>query len=521
MTPADGFVKAIIEEPDDDALRLIYADWLEERGDPRGAFIRAQCRLATLEPDAPERTTLEEEESDLLKRHQDEWAAPFRGVVNEWAFVRGFVGRVDLTADALLAHGDALFRDHPVRHVRLWGPANLAGAVSDCPLLARVETLDPRGFLGGTPSFLTLLTSPHLDRLRCLVAVGVDASAFDALFQSPRMAQLHTLDLHDNYAVGDRVLRALASTPAAAGLRALRLRRANCTWRGLQDLLTSRRLTSLSTLEVPVSNLFQSGGDASAVFAHPRARPTLGRLTSLDLNHTGFGSRALPALVARLRDIRHLNLSGCHLDNATGRVLGEAPQLAGLRRLHLDFNALRDTGVKALAASPHLTGLTALTLCQNGIGGPGVQALADAPNLAGLTVLDLTENYVGLGSVKALAESPYLSRLTRLLLASNHLEPEAVRLLTASDTLTRLTALHLGANPLGYHGVRLLADAPSLGRLRTLGLSATQFGDAGADALIASPHLRRLQRLEVNGNLGLSGDARARLRDRFGEALVP
>ena len=43
MTHDDAFLQAIIENPDDDAPRLLYADWLEERGDPRGEFIRVQC----------------------------------------------------------------------------------------------------------------------------------------------------------------------------------------------------------------------------------------------------------------------------------------------------------------------------------------------------------------------------------------------------------------------------------------------------------------------------------------------
>ena len=43
MTHDDAFLQAIIEDPDHDAPRLLYADWLEERGDPRGEFIRVQC----------------------------------------------------------------------------------------------------------------------------------------------------------------------------------------------------------------------------------------------------------------------------------------------------------------------------------------------------------------------------------------------------------------------------------------------------------------------------------------------
>jgi uncharacterized protein (TIGR02996 family) len=37
----DGFLQAIVENPDDDTPRLVYADWLDEHGDPaRTEFIR-------------------------------------------------------------------------------------------------------------------------------------------------------------------------------------------------------------------------------------------------------------------------------------------------------------------------------------------------------------------------------------------------------------------------------------------------------------------------------------------------
>lgn len=41
-----GLLHAIQEDPADDTLRLVYADWLEEQGDPRCEFIRLQLQLA-------------------------------------------------------------------------------------------------------------------------------------------------------------------------------------------------------------------------------------------------------------------------------------------------------------------------------------------------------------------------------------------------------------------------------------------------------------------------------------------
>ncbi len=49
MTDRDALLRAICENPDDDAPRLIYADWLDEHGDPRQAeFIRVQIELARI-----------------------------------------------------------------------------------------------------------------------------------------------------------------------------------------------------------------------------------------------------------------------------------------------------------------------------------------------------------------------------------------------------------------------------------------------------------------------------------------
>lgn len=45
-----GFLLDIIENPADDTPRLVYADWLEDHGEPeRAEFIRLQVELAHLE----------------------------------------------------------------------------------------------------------------------------------------------------------------------------------------------------------------------------------------------------------------------------------------------------------------------------------------------------------------------------------------------------------------------------------------------------------------------------------------
>lgn len=43
MGEDEAFIRAIIDGPGDDLPRLVYADWLDDRGDPRGPYLRAEC----------------------------------------------------------------------------------------------------------------------------------------------------------------------------------------------------------------------------------------------------------------------------------------------------------------------------------------------------------------------------------------------------------------------------------------------------------------------------------------------
>ena len=78
MDQHEAFLHAILEAPEDDAPRLVYADWLDDHGQPaRAEFIRLQCALAKLPPDAPQRPEMRQREEELLSLHSWEWAAGF------------------------------------------------------------------------------------------------------------------------------------------------------------------------------------------------------------------------------------------------------------------------------------------------------------------------------------------------------------------------------------------------------------------------------------------------------------
>src|SRR5580704_16967148 len=105
----DDFLQAILDDPADDTPRLIYADWLEERGDPRGEFIRVQCELATMHRYDSGRNDLQARETALLRKHGKLWAEPIRRYVKRYGFRRGFVECINVTADLFLEKAKHLF----------------------------------------------------------------------------------------------------------------------------------------------------------------------------------------------------------------------------------------------------------------------------------------------------------------------------------------------------------------------------------------------------------------------------
>src|SRR5215217_5840813 len=87
MSDAAALLAAIRAAPDDDAPRLVYADWLDEHGQPeRAEFIRLQCERAR--PDDP---ALRRQEAELLAAQHDAFAGPLAAPHLRFRFDRGFI----------------------------------------------------------------------------------------------------------------------------------------------------------------------------------------------------------------------------------------------------------------------------------------------------------------------------------------------------------------------------------------------------------------------------------------------
>ena len=140
-----AFMRTIIERPDDDLPRLVYADYLDERGEAeRAEFIRVQCELARLMLTCPCRGyyctsltcdwtsdygSLRRRERELLNFGTFAWtrwlqmmigvAEPGRLPDLRWEFHRGFVESITCSWADWQRHAYAIRAATPLRVVRL------------------------------------------------------------------------------------------------------------------------------------------------------------------------------------------------------------------------------------------------------------------------------------------------------------------------------------------------------------------------------------------------------------------
>ncbi len=73
MPSEHELLSEFLAKPEVEAVRQVYADWLEERGDARAEFLRAQGALRSVEPDSPGRLQFEERLSLARKNLDRDW----------------------------------------------------------------------------------------------------------------------------------------------------------------------------------------------------------------------------------------------------------------------------------------------------------------------------------------------------------------------------------------------------------------------------------------------------------------
>jgi uncharacterized protein (TIGR02996 family) len=345
MTPEDAFLRDILEHPDDDAPRLIFADWLEDHGGPgdadRAELIRIQCRRAVMQA-GPEELVLRRRAEELLRTHWDLWVRPLAELAGKahgeawlhapytpealYKFRRGFVHVLDLPAGLFLDRGADILRLAPLRQVRLFG-AGAARQLAGCEHLRWLERIDFTDYFSDpidAPGMIALADSPHLDRLR-------------------------GLGLYRNN-LGDLGLGALAGAGWLGGLQVLELGENGLSAAGIRALVATPHAFRPTRLLLGANPIGDAGVAALA------SSPILSRVSTLSLASCAVGAEGAAALAqsAHLGNLRYLHLDGNPLlQDAGAFALARAPWLGRLVALHFSGISLSGAAYQALRAALH------------------------------------------------------------------------------------------------------------------------------------------------------------------------
>jgi uncharacterized protein (TIGR02996 family) len=543
MTRAEGLLHAVAEAPEDDAPRLVYADWLEERGDPRHEFIRVQLELSRLEEGNHRRWELLARERQLLRAHGKQWAGPLRRFVKKWHFGRGFVEGVTLRAAEFLAHGDDLSRLAPIREVRLLDAVKHLPDLAASPYLPRVTGLDLSHQPLTREGLQKLLNSPHLTGLTSLNLRGThlcNSLGMRFLAGCPALANLTALDLSDHHnedrpsrrafweryhgrsgprdegiVVVPAAVEALAKSPHLSRLTELRLggHQYHLIPETMEALAASPLLERLTALDLSFARIDDWRSNWVQTFFNS---PRLANLRTLRLARTWLSPAAV-AVCPHLKNLTTLDLSGHSFRNyyddsdpeerdESGNEMADfarSGHLPNLTVLRLSGCHLSDVEMAALGSATAFPRLTCLQLDQNGYTPAGMRVFAAGRLLPQLRVLNLQGpssgswperhgDWLGDEGTKALAEAPNAAGLVHL---------------------------DLGNQRVADAGVAGLAGSPHLAGLRWLGLWKNRVGAGGVKALIASGAVPLLDTVNLRSN-PLSGNARRALRRRFGAGVM-
>ncbi|MBX3159414.1 MAG: TIGR02996 domain-containing protein [Deltaproteobacteria bacterium] len=227
---------AVLADPDDDAPRLVYADWLMARPEPelaaRGELIVVQCALETMQ-DPAEHNRLKARDFELVERFGNRWAAQTGiGVVRNNFYRspcgvelrRGFIEAATALTDDFAGFASRLFTREPVRELTLIGESAHIARVPTSLFVARLRALAIREAHGSVAHLAALASSPHVAGLERLDLSASYRALRDepiaALARAGSMPRLRELVLAKGH-IGPAGAHALAAAPLTTNLTRL------------------------------------------------------------------------------------------------------------------------------------------------------------------------------------------------------------------------------------------------------------------------------------------------------------
>jgi uncharacterized protein (TIGR02996 family) len=303
-------LQCVLDAPEDDVPRLVYADLLVQNGDPRGEFIRTQCALSGADITHTERKALRKTADALLAKHQALWLeqAGLSKGAEDVVWLRGFVDRVTVSGEPFAGEqGAKLLAREPIKALTLkFNSSRVARLIANAAHFHQVRELTLTGPIGDE-QIETLFSATAPRQLRALnvgstkmTGGGLRFIAQEADFASLERLSLSGCDLLGEFAViltdewklpalhtlyatrtgmDDDDLLALSNHPSLAGLTTLTITKNEYGERPVTALLSSPSISSLRLLELDAGD-----SPSPAILSALIACEYLTSLRSLKLN---------------------------------------------------------------------------------------------------------------------------------------------------------------------------------------------------------------------------------------------
>jgi uncharacterized protein (TIGR02996 family) len=127
MNDEASFLRAILAAPQDDALKSVYADWLEERGDPRAGYLRDGGDPAAFDPGWVAFLTTLARPFEPYHFESDPAVLPFKNPIGRRGGLVTFAGQFSKES----AWDDGLMRDLGIICSPRWGECSYGAASCD------------------------------------------------------------------------------------------------------------------------------------------------------------------------------------------------------------------------------------------------------------------------------------------------------------------------------------------------------------------------------------------------------
>lgn len=426
-------LQRICAEPSNLELRLVLADQLSERGDPRGTFIAQQCQLSRLDP-------LDDAYAPLLastRRLEARHAAPWLGddlppvqrtfsklevsATRNAVFENGFLSRVAVTEAELTAVWKTLAAREPIAGVELLVREGVD--LRDVPEAAAFRTLKLSPDSWFTANSVGNVLAWGLPKLEALDLSGCDlgttgaqllanletdlAETFEGWKAPPPFVkgQLKSLVLH-GCGIGDDGAALLFSAESLSGLRTLVLS---------QCRLTRTTLKALTASKLALTRLSLSGNkELGGHFDELAGWKALPKLEALALPQTVTADDVRALFPKPSKALRELDLTSAKALLETPEVLLDVAQT--LTHLDLGVTSIGDEGFGALA--PAFDRLLELRVNGCSLSDAALEVLVTKGSTR-LVTLDVSSNKLTDAGVKALASWKGLAHVTHLRLGNN------------------------------------------------------------------------------------------------------